>query len=187
MFCTVTETWQSWFNAPDLKSDEGASPPGVRIPASPPVTKRHPLRVFFCNWCKSGFEPRERGSTTSERRARERRSAKPISARATEWNEVNPCVHPSSKKHQQSHNPSPSLGGLAEQKERGALFLPRAIAVLGERLGSNANKANPSTGLTEAKLASDSEPYEARGVRGMGTTNTSFPPPYPQPAAFYLQ
>lgn len=28
--------WQSWFIAPDLKSDEGASPPGVRIPTSPP-------------------------------------------------------------------------------------------------------------------------------------------------------
>ena len=33
----LMETWQSWFNAPDLKSDEGASPPGVRIPASPPI------------------------------------------------------------------------------------------------------------------------------------------------------
>ena len=36
--------WQSWFNAPDLKSDEGASPPGVRIPASPPVFAK-PLRL----------------------------------------------------------------------------------------------------------------------------------------------
>ena len=26
-----------WLNAPDLKSGEGASPSGVRIPASPPV------------------------------------------------------------------------------------------------------------------------------------------------------
>lgn len=31
------EAWQSWFNAPDLKSDVGASLPGVRIPALPPV------------------------------------------------------------------------------------------------------------------------------------------------------
>ena len=35
----VMEAWQSWFNAPDLKSDEGASPPGVRIPTSPPIRK----------------------------------------------------------------------------------------------------------------------------------------------------
>ncbi len=41
------ETWQSWFNAPDLKSDEGASPPGVRIPAFPPVTKGTLRSVFF--------------------------------------------------------------------------------------------------------------------------------------------
>ena len=33
----VMEAWQSWFNAPDLKSDVGASLPGVRIPALPPV------------------------------------------------------------------------------------------------------------------------------------------------------
>ncbi len=47
--------------------------------------------------------------------------------------------------------------------------------MLGERLGGNANKANPSTGLTVAQLASDSEPYEARGVRGMGTTLNPYP------------
>lgn len=41
------ETWQSWFNAPDLKSDEGASPPGVRIPASPPVKTKPTLAVGF--------------------------------------------------------------------------------------------------------------------------------------------
>ena len=35
----VMEAWQSWFNAPDLKSDVGASLPGVRIPALPPVKR----------------------------------------------------------------------------------------------------------------------------------------------------
>ena len=39
--------WQSWFNAPDLKSDEGASPPGVRIPTSPPIRKSLPLWWAF--------------------------------------------------------------------------------------------------------------------------------------------
>ena len=46
----VMEAWQSWFNAPDLKSDVGASLPGVRIPALPPV-KRVVLEIkqlFFC-------------------------------------------------------------------------------------------------------------------------------------------
>lgn len=47
MFSPVTETWQSWFNAPDLKSDEGASPPGVRIPASPPIKIKPTLAVGF--------------------------------------------------------------------------------------------------------------------------------------------
>lgn len=36
----LMEVWQSWFNAPDLKSDEGASPPGVRIPTLPPFYNR---------------------------------------------------------------------------------------------------------------------------------------------------
>ena len=39
--------WQSWFNAPDLKSDEGASPPGVRIPTSPPIRKLTFVVGFF--------------------------------------------------------------------------------------------------------------------------------------------
>ena len=42
------EMWQSWFNAPDLKSDEGASPPGVRIPTSPPIRSSPFLRGVFC-------------------------------------------------------------------------------------------------------------------------------------------
>ena len=43
------EMWQSWFNAPDLKSDEGASPPGVRIPTSPPIKEAYPCGgLFFC-------------------------------------------------------------------------------------------------------------------------------------------
>ena len=45
---THMEMWQSWFNAPDLKSDEGASPPGVRIPTSPPIKESPTLcRAFF--------------------------------------------------------------------------------------------------------------------------------------------
>lgn len=49
------ETWQSWFNAPDLKSDEGASPPGVRIPASPPISERYLEKgTFFCLRCRRG-------------------------------------------------------------------------------------------------------------------------------------
>ena len=43
----VMEAWQSWFNAPDLKSDEGASPPGVRIPTSPPIKRSRPLWMAF--------------------------------------------------------------------------------------------------------------------------------------------
>ena len=42
----VMEAWQSWFNAPDLKSDEGASPPGVRIPASPPIRAHRKVGFF---------------------------------------------------------------------------------------------------------------------------------------------
>lgn len=77
MFCCVMETWQSWFNAPDLKSDEGASPPGVRIPAFPPDTitpsYMEGVVVFDKNYQDSN--PGKRGLTTSERRAKERRSA----------------------------------------------------------------------------------------------------------------
>ncbi len=58
--------------------------------------------------------------------------------------------------------------GLAGQKERGALFLPRAIAVLGERLGGNANEENLCTGLTERSerlpLRSTSGSASARGT-----------------------
>ena len=31
------ENWQSWSNAPDLKSGEGSNLPRVRIPGSPPL------------------------------------------------------------------------------------------------------------------------------------------------------
>ena len=34
------ERWQSWFNAPVLKTDVGETPPWVRIPPSPPYTKK---------------------------------------------------------------------------------------------------------------------------------------------------
>ena len=36
-----------WFNAAVLKTVEGASPPRVRISASPPFTKKHLLQVLF--------------------------------------------------------------------------------------------------------------------------------------------
>ena len=56
------EMWQSWFNAPDLKSDEGASPPGVRIPTSPPIKKGHPRGVLFLLCVRNeGFEPQKLG------------------------------------------------------------------------------------------------------------------------------
>ena len=44
----LMEMWQSWFNAPDLKSDEGASPPGVRIPTSPPIQSLVFSQGIFC-------------------------------------------------------------------------------------------------------------------------------------------
>ena len=34
------EGWQSWFNAPVLKTDVGETPPWVRIPPPPPYTKK---------------------------------------------------------------------------------------------------------------------------------------------------
>ena len=36
-----------WFNAAVLKTVEGATPPRVRISASPPIKQRTPERVFF--------------------------------------------------------------------------------------------------------------------------------------------
>ncbi len=44
---------------------------------------------------------------------------------------------------------SSPLRGLAGHKKPCRLFVPRAIAVLGVRLGGNANKAILCTGLTE--------------------------------------
>ena len=38
-----------WFNAAVLKTVEGASPPRVRISASPPMKEKRPFEVvFFC-------------------------------------------------------------------------------------------------------------------------------------------
>ena len=65
------EMWQSWFNAPDLKSDEGASPPGVRIPTSPPIKKRYLYGASFLLFVRmSDLNPRNWGSTASERQTK---------------------------------------------------------------------------------------------------------------------
>jgi len=47
---------------------------------------------------------------------------------------------------------SPHHCGLQAKKKPSGLFLPKAIAVLGERLGCKVNKVNLSAGLPDVQL-----------------------------------
>ena len=59
-----------WFNAAVLKTVEGASPPRVRISASPPIKEKRPFEVvfLFLNQCCLIRTLGGKSSTTSNRR-----------------------------------------------------------------------------------------------------------------------
>ena len=55
-------------NATVLKTADGATRPGVRIPHHPPQKQNAPLGILFLSRMVRDKEPRDRGSTMSKRK-----------------------------------------------------------------------------------------------------------------------